>query len=108
MKSDWKIFQKRVPEWRERYLLKKNGEIVGILADEGKTPTERFWEAKKRMKEEAKVLRDCLDGHSRSEMEWYLLLMHRHRLIHDADLIEFSVALREQVLSRSKASNENE
>jgi hypothetical protein len=108
LKSDWKIFQKRVLEWRERYLLKKNCEIVGILTDEGKTPTERFWEAKKRMKEEAKVLRDCLDGHSRSKMEGYLLLMHRHGLIQNADLIEFSEALREQVLSRSKASNENE
>jgi hypothetical protein len=41
-------------------------------------------------------------------MEWYFLLMHRYGLIQDADPIAFSEALREQVLSRSKASNENE
>ena len=39
LESDWKTFGKRVPEWRERYLLKKNKEIIGILTDESKTPT---------------------------------------------------------------------
>ncbi len=103
LESDWKTFRKRVPEWRERYLLKKNEEIIGILTDESKTPTERFWDAMKRMKEEAKILVDCLDGHSRSRMQWYLLLMHRHGLIQDSDLKEFSEALREQILTSSRA-----
>jgi hypothetical protein len=103
LESDWKIFQKHVPEWRERYLMQKNEEIIGILTDEGKTPTERFWDAKKRMKEDSKILIDCLDGHSRSKMDWYLFLMHRHGLIQDADLIEFSETLREELLTRSKA-----
>ncbi len=97
LESDWKTFKKRVPEWRERFLLKKNEEIIGILSDESKTPTERFWDAKTRMKEEAKILVDCLDGHSRSKMEWYLFLMHRHGLIQDADLKEFSEPLRELI-----------
>ncbi|MEW6667922.1 MAG: hypothetical protein AB1512_22150 [Thermodesulfobacteriota bacterium] len=95
--SDWKTFRKRVPEWRERYLLNKNQEIIGILSDENKTPTERFWDAKNIMKKEAKTLVDCLDGHSRSKMEWYLRLMHRHGLIHDSDLQEFSEALRDLI-----------
>ena len=106
MESDWKTFAKRVPEWRERYLLKKNEEIIGILTDESKTPTERFWDAKKKMKEEAKVLVDCLDGHSRSKMQRYLLLMHLHGLIQDSDLNEFSEALREQILTSSRALTE--
>lgn len=97
LESDWKIFRKRVPEWRERYLLKKNEEIVGLLTDEGKSPTERFWDAKERMKEEAKLLRECLDGHSRSKMEWYLLLMHTRGFVQDNDLEEFSEQLRELI-----------
>jgi hypothetical protein len=101
--SDWKTFRKRVPEWRERYLLKKNKEVIGILTDELKTPRERFWDAKKKMEKEAKILVDCLDGHSRSEMRWYLLLMHRHGLIEDADLEEFSGELREQILESSRS-----
>ena len=56
-------------------------------------------DAKKKMKEEAKVLIDCLDGHSRSKMQWYLLLMHRHGLLQDSDLKEFSEELREQILT---------
>ncbi len=102
LESDWKTFSKRVPEWRERYLLKKNEEIIRILTEEKKTPTERFWDAKKRMKEEAQILVDCLDGHSRSKMQWYLLLMHRRGLIQDSDLNEFSEALREQILTSSR------
>jgi hypothetical protein len=103
LESDWKTFRKRVPEWREQYLLKKNEEIIAILTDERKPPTERFWDAKKRMKEEAKTLVDCLDGHSRSKMQWYLLLMHRYGLIQDSDLREFSEAIREQILTSSRA-----
>jgi len=97
--SDWKIFRKRVPEWRERYLSEKNKEIISILTDKDKTPTEQFWNAKEKMKEEAMVLVDCLDGHSRSKMTWYLFLMYRHGLIHDADLHEFSKDLREHILA---------
>jgi hypothetical protein len=103
LESDWKTFRKLVSEWRERYLQKKNDEIIEILTDESKTPTERFWDAKERMKEEAKILVDCLDGHSRSKMAWYLLLMHRHELIQDYDLKEFSEALREQILTSSRS-----
>jgi hypothetical protein len=36
LESDWKTFRKRVPEWRERYLMEKNREIIAILAGEAK------------------------------------------------------------------------
>ena len=100
--SDWKIFRKRVPEWRERYLGMKNKDIIGVLTDKNKTPTEQFWDAKEKMEKEARILVDCLDGHSRSKMHWYLYLMHRHGLIQDADLEEFSEELREQLLAASR------
>ena len=95
--SDWKVFRRRVPEWRERYLSLKNQEIIAILTEKDKTPTEQFWDAKEKMKEEARILVDCLDGHSRSKMDWYLFLMYRHGLIQNADLEEFSEELREQI-----------
>lgn len=102
LESDWKTFRKHVPEWRERYLAEKNPEIVAVLSDESKTPTERFWDAHERMKEEARTLVECLDGHSRSKMEWYLSLMHRHGLIRDGDLEVFSEGLREHILEISR------
>lgn len=104
LESGWKIFCKRVPEWRERYLAQKNKEFAVILTDENKTPTDRFWRAQKRIEEEARILADCLDGHSRSKMQWYLLLMYRYRLVVDKDLDEFSDALREEILNKNKGS----
>jgi hypothetical protein len=53
------------------------------------------------MEKEARILVECLDGHSRSKMEWSLLLMYRHGLIKDADLEEFSEPLRGRILARS-------
>lgn len=98
LESDWKTFRRRVPEWRERYLSGKNKEIMAVLTDENRTPTERFWEAKEKMKKIARILVDCLDGHSKSEMPEYLNLMYGHGLIGDADLEEFSEPLRERIL----------
>ncbi len=97
LESDWKVFRKRVPEWRERYLETRNKELIRILADDGKTPTEQFWDAKEEIDNIAKRLVDLLDGHSRSKMEWFLILMYGHGFIGDDDLKEFSEELRERV-----------
>lgn len=99
LESDWKTFRKRVPEWRERYLRVKNEEIVAILTDRDRSPTEQFWNAKEKMSDEARILVDCLDGHSRSKMFRYLLLMYRHGLVGDEDLEEFSAGLRQDILA---------
>lgn len=103
LESDWKTFRKRVPEWRERYLSRTTKEVLAILIDEEKTPTERFWDAEEKMKAEAEILVKCLDGHSRSNMSWALSLMYRHGLVGKKDLKEFSDELREWVLAVSRA-----
>lgn len=102
MESDWQTMRKRIPEWRENYLAKKNGEIAAALLAENKTPTERFWDAKDKMDKEARILRDCLDGHSRSSMQRDLCLMYRYGLIGDADLEGFSEGLRESVMASAR------
>jgi hypothetical protein len=98
LESDWKTFRKRVPEWRERYLAGQNRQIAALLADGEKTPTEQFWEAEKRINAVARILVDCLDGHSRSTMEMYLCLMYRHKMIRADDLEEFSGGIKERIL----------
>lgn len=105
LESDWKIFRKSVPEWRERYLAKKNQEIVRMLSDENATATELFWQVKEKMDREGEILTLCLDGHSRSKMEWDLYLMYGHGLVQDADLEAFSEDLRAHIL---KVSQNNE
>jgi len=67
IESDWKLYSKLIPFWRDRYLQVRNRELTAILSDDGKTPTEQFWQTKERMDEEAQVLDQCLGSHSRSE-----------------------------------------
>lgn len=103
LESDWKLFQKRVPEWRERYLESRNKEIVRILTDDSKSPTEWFWDAKERIHNEARLLVDLLDGHSRSKMFRYLFAMYGHGFIGAGDLEEFSEELRDRIRKTSDA-----
>jgi hypothetical protein len=98
LESDWKIFRKRVPEWRERYLEVQDKRIAALLLEGEQTPTERFWAAEKKTKAVARILVQCLDGHSRSNMEMHLLLMYRHRMIGDEDLAEFRGEFKERLL----------
>ncbi|MCH8961757.1 MAG: hypothetical protein IH820_10680 [Bacteroidetes bacterium] len=95
--SDWKTFRKIVPDLRERYLREKNEEIIHLLSEKGRTPTERFWAAEERLEKEARILIDCLDGHSRSKMKGYMFLMVRHGMLNDSDLENFSEDLREDI-----------
>lgn len=99
LESDWRKFRKKAPEWRERYLSSKNTEFVSILTEQGKTATDQFWQLKEVLDKEAKILKSCLDGHSRSKMEMFLILMFRNGLITESDLAEFSDELRESILA---------
>ena len=95
--SDWKKFSAMVPELRERYLQRKNPEMIAILQDEARTPTEQFWDAEDLVRKQAKILRECFDGHSRSKMLMFLLTMRRHGVLDDEDLRQFSEELQKQV-----------
>lgn len=95
--SDWKAFRDSLAGWRERYLETTTQEIVELLEESGTSPTERFWQAKERIDEEAKILRECLDGSSRSKMQMHLVLLYGHGMIGEADLERFSDGLRDRV-----------
>jgi len=99
--SDWKAFRAMVPELRERYLMERNPELVAVLTDESLTPSERFWNTSERIGEIAKLLRTCLDGHTRSRMVEHLLLMYRYKMLTDDDLGNFSQALQSRVVELS-------
>lgn len=98
LESDWKTFRKCVPEWRERYLEEQNRRIAVLFANGEKTPTEQFWEAEKEIKAVARILVDCLDGHTRSNMEMHLCQIYRHKMIGVDDLKEFSGEMKERIL----------
>ena len=99
LESDWIMFKKHVPVWREQYLNHKNESIAALLTDKEESPIERFWNAKKMLKEDAYILTSCLDQYSRSKMTISLSLMIRYGLIEEPDLVVFSDELREQILA---------
>jgi hypothetical protein len=97
--SDWRQFCAMVPDLRERYLEAKNQELTNMLTGSDQTPTERFWATFEQMKKESKILQDCLDNHSRSQMSMSMMLMLRHGMLKKEDLNEFSDELREQLMA---------
>lgn len=90
MESDWRKFREMVPMLRERYLTERNARIERILTHPKKNETERFWDAFEMMKKEAKILHQCLDGHSRSSMWLFMTVMLRVGMLKKEDLSQFS------------------
>lgn len=97
MESDWRKFRDMVPRLRERYLADRNARITAMLTNPNKNETERFWEAMEEMEREARVLRQCLDGHSRSKMWLYMLTMIRAGMLRKEDLEVFSEELQKGI-----------
>jgi hypothetical protein len=93
--SDWKKFRNSLDKWRERYLKRKNEEIRAILEDKDLSETEKFWDIVEFQKTESKILRNCLDGYSRSEMTLHIALMKKHEMICQEEIEEFSEELQE-------------
>ena len=101
--SDWKAYSSLVPVARERYLAKVNASLVQLLQSEDRTETESFWDAEQRIDEEAQVLQECLGNHSRSKMWMSVLLMLRYEMLTEADLEQFSVEFRDEILASRRS-----
>ena len=97
MGSDWKKFRALVPTLRERYIADRNAEVARILGDSKKTETERFWDAFEITKKAAKVVHNCLDGHSRSKMWFYMITMRGEGMLKPEDLAGFSDDIQKRV-----------
>ena len=97
MESDWRHFRDIVPKLRDRYLAERNAQIVALLTDPKKNETERFWEALEVAEKQAKILQQCLDGHSRSTMSMYILRMIGVGMLTKADTEVFSEELQKQI-----------
>jgi len=95
--SDWKKFRTIVPDLRERYLRERNSELSALLLDESLSPTTQFWTASERIDEIGKILKSSLDGHSRSTMIHYMMVMYGHQMLREEDLADFSEEVRGRI-----------
>ncbi len=97
--NDWKMFRNMAPKLRERYLTARIAELTSILHSPQLSQTDRFWICEERTKEIAKVLRECLDGHTRSKMVFFMRVMITHGMMNEDDISEFSQEVRERFSS---------
>ena len=95
--SDWKAYKKLIDPAYERFLQKKNQEMVHILSDPGRTSADRFEDVQKEIKATNLILRDCFGRFSRSSMQTSLVLMCRYGLLDRDDLTPFSPELQENL-----------
>lgn len=94
-KSDWKLFQERVPQWQEAYMEKLEEGYIKLLKGKG-NPSDKFWELEKKIKADRKSIGVTIEMTKR-EMAFDLMKMLCEGVITTNDLEGFSDELREQV-----------
>lgn len=92
--SDWKKYKHILEKVRERYLQEKNQVFIKMLTQSPKTPTDQFWNTLEAMKEEAKILDQCLGNISRSNMLIQMVSMLKYGMLQEKDLADFSDTLK--------------
>jgi hypothetical protein len=97
LESDWKRISKMLPFLRERYLVDQNARLVRMLTEQGKTDTDRFWDTFKEMKQQSKILVQCLSDYSRSNMEEHMIQMLHVGMLKQEDLPAFSEELQKSL-----------
>ena len=102
-KSDWKLFQERVPEWQEAYMEKLEEGYVKLLKGKG-NPSDKFWKLEKKIKTDRKHIGVVIEM-SKSDMLYDLLKMLREKVITTDDLEDFSDELKEQVKLMQERGN---
>ncbi len=94
--SDWRLFRKKLPVWQQDYMGKLIEEYKDILNGEG-SPSDKFWELEKRIKQDRRDTGVTIDRVSRSRMIDILISLYREGAITSDDLDDFSDTLKDQL-----------
>ena len=97
-KTDWKLFQEKVPIWQERYMEKLIKEYIEMLSNSGEA-SERFWELEKRIKNDCRHPGVILTL-EKKEVPWDIIRLMRLNVINIEDLEGFSDEMKEFVRER--------
>lgn len=88
LKSDWKLFQERVPGWQERYMERLIKEYVELL-NSPVNASDRFWKLEKRIKQD-KRHPGVLIELSKSDAIWDIAVFVKQKVITMDELDGFS------------------
>lgn len=95
--KDWKLFRKKLPDWQEDCMNRLNKEYMEILSQEGKNPSDIFWELDSRLKRDKNLTGVIARDMSRSNMYGLLIDLLREDTITLNDLSDFSEELQERL-----------
>ena len=95
-KKDWKLFQEKLSDWKEKYMEGLIKEYVNFLNDDTKPASEKFWELEKRIKEDRRHPGVIMEM-SKSEVIWDIVRLIRLKVITYDDLSDFSDELQNEV-----------
>jgi len=98
-KSDWKLFQEKLPEWQEAFMDKLNHEYIEILNGDGQ-PSDRFWNLDDRIKKDKRLTGVVCRDMEKSNMFEDIMSLIAEKAISADDLSEFSDELQTAVKAR--------
>lgn len=93
---DWKLFRKKLPKWQENFMNRMNKEYMEILNQQGKNPSDIFWELDAKMKHDKKLTGVVVHDMSRFNMYEHLIELLQEDAISLDDLSDFSEDLQER------------
>ncbi len=93
--KDWKLFRQKITGWQEAYMDSLNKEYIELLSSGG-SPSEKFWELEKRIREDKKSAGVQVEMR-RSRLIYNILNLISEGVIALEDLQEFSGELKETV-----------
>lgn len=94
-KSDWKLFQEKLPGWQEAYMERLIKDYIKLLQKKCDA-SERFWKLEERIKKDKKNPGVQLRI-EKSETIFNIVYMIRLKVIGIEDLADFSDELKEEV-----------
>ena len=86
--EDWRLFQKKLPEWQDAYMNKLNREYIELLKRKG-NPSEKFWTLYDRLQKDSKKCTLSFRM-SRSTMVYNILTLLNNKVINETNLQGFS------------------
>ena len=95
--KDWKLFRKKLPGWQEDCMNRLNKEYMEILSQEGKNPSDIFWELDSRLKRDKNLTGVIARDMKRSNMYGLLIDLLRENTITLDNLSDFSEELQERL-----------
>jgi hypothetical protein len=92
---DWKYLRSIRDDMLQELCSRSNGEVADILADEARSPRERYFAVWRHLKACDRIVTECFDDWRRSRLGDRILSLRRHGVLKDSHVQNLSESARE-------------